>query len=389
MKDKEKDDALSVREEPLFQSFYKLLEEVHRPEEEVTEGQKVTLSTNSMPLTEFLRYMADTAGISIVCDQSLDRQVVNINVVDTDVKDVLSAVARRYGVDITEQGNVYYIGALKPQDRALLVRKVKRLSSQEIVKMVQTLNSEVGKVATSSDGLTVVGDRVRVLRNINSMFDQVELAQTNTWVLQMYLISGNSSLSREMGFDTTATFDIAATVANSHSKLDTLGAFNAVLKAARSNSRYEIVAEPMMLITDGGESGMQDGERIPIPRRTVSDSGTVTTNGFDYVNTGIVIGTSLREMSSTSAICKLNVEMTQVTSYVDYAPVTSGQTFNTTAVLESGGTYLVGSMSRQSSNRDRSGVFVNTYRNTKDGTGNIEIWLRCYRIRGGYSKDDA
>ena len=378
------DDALTKREQPIFPPFYELLEELNEVAETKNEGKKITLSTKSMPMAEFLRYIADTAGISIVCDQSLDAQVVSVNVTETDVEDVLSAVARRAGVDITEQGGLFYLGALKPQDRAILVRKVKRLTADEIRDMVQTLASEVGRVSASADGLVVVGDRVRVLQNIHSMFSQVERAETNTWVLQMYLISGSNTSARELGLDTSATLDIAATLANSRSKVDALGAFNAVLKSARSNSRYEIIAEPMMLITDGGSSSIQDGETIPIPRRTVSDAGTVNTTGYDYVETGVVVNTGLREMSSTAATCQIEVRMTQVTSYVDSAPITSGQTFKTTAVLESGGTYLVGSLSRQSQNNDRSGAFVNTFKATKDSAANVEIWLRCYRIKGGY-----
>ncbi len=375
----------TAEERPEFRSFYDLLEEQEKAEDAPEmELQKVTLSARGMKMTDFLRYMVDQANVSIVCDQALDNQPVNINVVDTEVRDVLSSVARRYGVDITEQGNVFYIGTLKPQDRAILVRKVKRLTADEITKMVETLASEVGRVAASSDGLVVVGDRVRVLQNISSMFTQVEQAQTNTWVLQMYLISGSSNTARELGFDTTATMDIAATMANTKSKIDSLGVFNAILKSARSTSRYDVMAEPMMLITDGGESSIQDGETIPIPRRTVSDSGTVNTTGYDYVKTGIVVNTSLREMSTRSATCSVEIEMTQVTSYVDSAPVTSGQTFKTTAVLESGGTYLLGSLSRSSLNRDRGGAFVNTFKSTKDNAANIEIWLRCYRIRGAY-----
>ncbi len=89
-------------------------------------------------------------------------------------------------------------------------------------------------------------------------------------------------------------------------------------------------------------------------------------------------------MSSTAATCQIEVKMTQVTSYVDSAPITSGQTFKTTAVLESGGTYLVGSLSRQSKTQDESGAFVKTFRSGKDDVANVEIWLRCYRIRGGF-----
>jgi type II secretory pathway component GspD/PulD (secretin) len=382
--EEEKPDKLKREQKPDFTAFYELLEETTAENIPIEESKKITLSTSGMKLMDFLRFVVDQTGLSIICEQELDSLPVNVNVVDTDVKDVLSAVARRYGVDITEQGNVLFIGALQAQDRALLVRKVKRLTADEITSMVQTLNSEVGKVAASNDGLTVVGDRVRVLQNVSSMLDQVERAQTNTWLLQMYLISGTNSVSSELGFDTTASFDIAATLANSSSAITSLGVFNAVLASARGKSQYQVIAEPMMLITDGGASSIQDGETIPIPRRTVSDSGTVNTTGYDYIKTGLVVNTSLREMSTTSATCNLEIEMTQVSSYVDTAPVTTGQTFKTTAVLESGGTYLVGSLSRSSQTKDQSGAFVKTFTSREDDVSNVEIWLRCYRIRGGF-----
>ena len=141
------EDKLTTLEQPKFTPFYELLEEMQAETDETTESRRITLSTKAMPMTDFLRYVADTAGISIVCDQAIDALPVNVNVTETAVEDVLSAVARRAGVDITEQGGVFYLGALKPQDRAILVRKVKRLTADEIKDMVETLASEVGRVA--------------------------------------------------------------------------------------------------------------------------------------------------------------------------------------------------------------------------------------------------
>lgn len=377
-------------ERPVFSTMYDILRDEETRVDVVADEEKITFSTSGMSLIEFLRYVADVAKISIVCDQSLDNQIVNVNVVNAGIRDVLSSVARRYGVDITQQGSVYYIGTLKPQDRALLVRKVKRLRSDDIVKMISALISEVGKVASSPDGLTVVGDRVQVLRNINSMIDQIEAARANTWVAQLYMITGSTIASRELGFDTTATLDVAAILANSKSNVEALGAFNAVLRAARSNSGHSVLAEPMLLLTDGGSGSIRDGERIPIPRKVVSDNGTVTTVGYEYVNTGVNVTVNIREMSSRSASCGVKIVMDQVTSYVEgTVPVTSGQTFETQAVVDSGGTYLLGSLTRKSSLREKGGAFINTYKSNKDDGGIVEVWLRCYRIGGGVPSSEA
>ncbi len=80
-----------------------------------------------------------------------------------------------------------------------------------------------------------------------------------------------------------------------------------------------------------------DGDTIPIPQKTVSENGAVTTSGFEYIQTGLIIKSSLREVSPSTAKCQLEIELTNITGYVDSAPIVNGQKFSTTAVLETGG----------------------------------------------------
>lgn len=350
------------------------------------EKRRMTLSVSSMPLRQFLQHISEKEGLSIICDVELDSKPVSIDVVDTDVGEILSAVARRFGADITRQDNLYYIGNLKPEDRAFLVRKVRRLSADELRQVLASMASETGRVFASNDGLVVAADRVRVLQRVSAMLDDVERQPANTWVVQLYLISTTDKASRELGVDTTLALDVSATFANNRAKAVTDGAFKAILKAARSSTDFSVLAEPMLLMVDGGTSSIKDGEKIPIPRRTVSDSGTVTTTGYDYVDTGIIVQAILREMSSKTASCALSIDLTQVSGYVGDSPVTTGQTFTTTTVLESGGTYLVGAMSKKSATREKGGTFFDTYSKRSVNDGQVMIWLRCYRIDGAARK---
>jgi len=403
---------------PRFDDIYQTLLSTDdtASQESFSKDKLLTVSVNQMPLREFLIYINGQIDASIICDMDLDDKPVTIDVVDMGVGEVLSAVARRCGADIIVQDNLYYIGNLQDEDRGFLVRKVRRLIAEDIEKVLSSLISDLGKVFASADGLIVVGDKVRVLQRINSMLDDVERQPANTWIVQMYLIAISNKGERDIGVDTaldaelTADFkknrkrthennnsvstengassitdlDISSAFAKSGSKVVADAQFRAILKAARTSTDFTVMAEPMMLVVDGGEAKISDGEKIPIPQKAVSDSGTITTIGYEYIDTGIVVNAGIREMTQSTASCNLSVEITQINGYVEGSPITTGQAFSTNTVLESGGTYLVGSMSKKATTKKKSGAFFTTYygKNFQDGT--IMIWLRCYRIHGPY-----
>jgi type II secretory pathway component GspD/PulD (secretin) len=219
--------------------------------------------------------------------------------------------------------------------------------------------------------------------------------------VQLYLISAQDSFSRELGMDTETALDVAATFANSSAWNRSLsastadraygktasasGALTAMLKATHTTGKASIVAQPLMLLLDGGSCAFQDGDTIPIPQKTVSENGAVTTSGFEYVQTGLIIKSSLREVSPSTAKCQLDIELTNITGYVDSAPIINGQKFSTTAVLETGGVYLLGSLARKQKQRNTEGPLFPMLFNKSKSSGDIQVWLRCFRIAGPLS----
>ena len=390
----ENTDANVTLQLPRFPEMYRaFLEEEDNQEKEFSVSKKVvTVSVNEMPLKEFLAHISSLVEISVICEDTLDDKLVSIDVVDTDIGEILSGVARRFNADIIVQGDLFYIGNLKMDDRGYLVRKVKRLSQDSIKEVITAMLSDMGRVFVNNDGLIVVGDSLRVLKQVDSMLTSVERQPANTWILQMYLITTTDRSTRNLGFETEAYLDIShigwldtsAAFAQGVTKVIADSEFRAILNMARSSERYRIDAEPMILMVDGGSASVRDGEKIAVPMKTVSDMGTVSTTGYEFVDTGIITNLSLREMSKKTASCDISVELTQVTGYVEEFPITAGQTFSTTAILESGGTYLIGSISKKSITRENSGELLNTY--TKKGTNDIamSIWMRCYKIQGDY-----
>ncbi|MCD7897550.1 MAG: hypothetical protein LUG50_12895 [Planctomycetaceae bacterium] len=261
---------------PQFANAYKALLADDLLSSEVAEEKNVmTLNIKDMPLKEFLTHVSGLTDVSIISEQSLDEGLVTLNVVDSSVEEVLSAVARRFGVDIISQDGLYYIGSLNSTDRGYLVRKVRRLYAEEIGEILKTMNSDIGSSFVNSDGLIVVADNLRVLKQIDNMLNEMEKLPANAWILQMYLITTTNKNTNDYGFDVTADFDgsilteldTSAAFARSTSKLVADSEFRAVLRAARNSSAYNILAEPMMLLVDGGKASIRDGKRFRSHKR--------------------------------------------------------------------------------------------------------------------------
>lgn len=351
---------------------------------------RVTISAAQMSLGEFARLMADQHQVSIVLEQTLDLTPVTVELADVPLDDALTAVGRRAGVDVSRAGKLYFFGQLKKQDRGLLVRRCRRLAGDELVKAVDALRSDLGQSVAFPDGLVVVSDRVEVLVRISELMDQIEAAESPCWVVQLHLIALSGDELQELGIEATPALEISAAFAQGSAaglfqsmaaKSSLNAGLSALLKVARTSDRVSVVAEPFVLLVDGEHHETSRGNRIPIPKRTTSPQGTVTTTGFEYVQTGLTIVADLREQSAQAAKLKLSIEQSEVSGYVEGAPITVNEKFGTTAVLASGGVYLLGSMNRIEEQKSGN-VGLSFAQRGRDQQRVLQVWARIQRVHG-------
>ncbi len=308
--------------------------------------------------------MAREAGVSIVAARSLDSEVVTVDVVDAPADEVLGMVARRLGVQLTRVGSIYYVGDLRPEDLGILVRRVGRLRRDEVVQAVSVLRSTNGNVQCFPDGLLVMGDRAEVLRRVDEMLERIEAAETATWAIQVHLVGMSAHDMREFGFDVAPTLEAAATLASASGALagmptgnvvEVKAGLDSVLQAVRSASRSRVLAEPVLLVEDGQRSSISLGQTVPVPRKSVSDQGTVQTTGFESIEAGLAVTVGVREVNAAAARVELEVTDSQVTRFVENtAPVLDRQRLACGATCQAGGLYLVGGLRRQ---RERESTF--------------------------------
>ncbi len=370
---------------PDFRTLYAEMSMVENHEAEQNEAiQKVSLSVKDMPLPAFARYIANTTGLSIISDESLDAKTVTVEAVDAPLDHILSSVARRLTVSISRQGNIYYIGTLRPEDKGLLVRKVRRLAAEQLTSSIETLLTETGKTACFSDGLIVVSDTVKILQQVNSLLNQIESAPANTWVVQMFLVSMSDTAQKTLGVNTEFSAEVAVNLADRAT--DFSGSLTALLSATKTRSGAKILAQPLFLLLDGATASIKDGQSIPIAKKSTSEYGTTTTENYEYTDVGVLVSCALREQTVKSASCNIGITMTTVSGYVETAPIITGQTFNSAISIEAGKTYLAGSISRKEEGITQSGSPIPTLFKRSETDGIVQVWIKCYRIQGDYQK---
>jgi type II secretory pathway component GspD/PulD (secretin) len=350
-------------------------------------GRLVTLSADGMQLAEFVRSLSDQTGVSVVVSDRLDDKRVTLDVKQVEIGMVLDMLARRMGVQVSRNGDVFFIGELRPEDRGVLVHKVRRLTRDEIVQIASVYSSDTGRLHVTDDGLLIVGDRVAVLDRIREMVERVEAVPVDTWVFQLHMVSMRRDDMSEFGFDVLPAADVALTFARAAggdltSTATAAASLQAILRADRERSSVDIVAEPMLLVAEGQTGSFIDGENVPVPRRSVSDQGTVTTVGFDFFQTGLEVEVIPRELAYDRGRFDIRVSIADITGFVNDAPIVNRQQLDIVLTAASGGVYLIGSLDRGKRFNATTTAFQ-TVKKQDSESSVVQVWLRAYRIDGG------
>jgi hypothetical protein len=382
---------------PVFQAVYAALDDLPgtKAQEEHAES-RVTLSVQAMPLGMFLRYLSNKTGTSVVCQADLDIQPVTLDLVDTPVPEVVGVVARRLGVSASRTGNVYFLGISRPEDRGVLVRKVRRLSKEDLAAALMTLQSQNGRSATFDDGLVVVGDTVEVLQRVNELLDGIDAAPSWSWVVQLEIISFDISKTRDLGLDVTPAADLTLKLAQAAAQpASALGAIargvqggealnmsiNAVFQAARENRDVHMEAEPLLLVVDGETASVSKGVQVPIVQNAVSPYGTTTVQSVTYKPTGLQVSVTMRDLGQGQGLMKLHFALDDIVgTAIQGYPNLANQSLDTLVAMHSGGLYLVGALNRKDTSHDVLGGLASRAVGTSEGQI-LQVWARAYRVQ--------
>jgi|GEM_PF-2275369 len=372
-------------ERPIFEDVYDHLQVADTVQGSADVREPVlSVSVHRMPLDQFVRFVATETGVSVVVDSSLDDRLVSLEVTDVPVSVVLGTVARRFESQMTVMAGVYYLGRLKAEDRAILVRRVGRLSTDDLKTAVEVYLSEHGAVTAYEGGLVVVGDRVDVLTRISDVLRQIESAPIDSWVVQIVMIGFERQSFDDWGLDTAAAAQIAAVVATSSAGVptgvDVTASLDAVLRAERSRDDVDVVARPLVVIVDGGESNLRSIEQFPVILQRVSDEGISTSADLEFVDVGFDLSLQLRSINADRARLSVALDVSDLAGVVQDVPVASRQSVSTALVVQSAGVYLIGQIERHEKTRAVTGPLALRFKR-EDSWGLLQVWGRTFRVR--------
>lgn len=345
----------------------------------------LTFRSRSISVEDFCHYVAHESGVSIVTDATVGKSMVTMELQDQPLDQVLSSLARHLNTHYHQVSpSLYFLGAIREQDEAVLVRRVRGLSAVQIMDAVETVSVKIG-VTAYADGLVVCSGIPDSLRQVSDVFDQIEASRPGVWCVQLYLVTMTRDDMTELGLDLVPALDVALTYgvgSNSVSAGKLNVGLSALLSAARNRSTMAVTAEPLFYLVDGEKATFERATEVPIPRRTVSDQGTVTTTGYDKFKAGTVVEVAVREVAGGSIRLSYDLELSSLRAMSsDGFPSSDRRTYNGVSHVQSGGTYLLGSIDLTEERTGR-GTWLHSGILESHTAEVMQIWARAVTVQG-------
>lgn len=309
---------------------------------------------------------------------------MTVNVTDQPLGHVVNLVARRLGADVKRQGDLFYVGTFKPQDRAILVRRSPRLTVSELNQAIGSMASQGGQSVVTADGLVIVSDRIDVLDQVHTLIDELDRAEVTAWVVQLYLITVTDEQLSELGLDLTPKVDLAAaftatSFAAGGPSMQLNAEFESLLQAARVNATGSLVADPLLYCLDGQRATYRKGLVLSYEQKAVSDQGTVTTTGFQNIEVGLNVTAQVRELGQGMGLLTVDLTSSELTEDGRPIPTRKEERYSSAAPVNAGGCYLLGHVRRDTMTDEGSTWLQPGFRQgTRCET--LMIWARVERV---------
>ncbi len=138
------------------------------------------------------------------------------------------------------------------------------------------------------------------------------------------------------------------------------GDVRGVLNALGKDGRLQVLATPQLMVLDNQKAQIKIGDRISVQtqQQTVAGTSSGIINSFQYLETGILLSVTPRINSGGQVTLEVSQEVSvPISSSVPGAnPDISQRTANTSVVVASGETIVLGGLIREDNTRSTAGV---------------------------------
>jgi general secretion pathway protein D len=140
------------------------------------------------------------------------------------------------------------------------------------------------------------------------------------------------------------------------------GDIRAVLNASGNDGKLKVLASPQVMVLDNQKAQIKIGNRISVQTQSQSVVGTTTglVNSFQYLETGVLLAVTPRINSGGLVTLEVNQEVSVAdpnsVSAANPNPAVNSRSAQTTVVVGSGETIVLGGLIREDDNSGTSGL---------------------------------
>lgn len=327
----------------------------------------ITASFRNAKLDDLIAVLPE--NISFAYGDDLNNRLINLDCVNLTVDEFFSLVARKLGTDFTSDGDTYFLGNINTSDYGCYVDRLSGLVLKSDYKaLLDSLKSADGRYFVRSDGVFVFTDKWPVIQRIRSALESLSKFTSACFQFEVWLVNDgllrDFSLSNDMSLSYSFNWAVGSKLSYSNWQivLDNLLSYNL------DYSNYYIRRGLFGLVLEGEELTMKNGDEIPVPRKTVTDGGTVSTVGVDYISVGTQIKASIVRNEDRLCNVDLSAEISESVRFVESYPVKSQTLFETRCNLLYGDVTIVGYLTVDRKERKFLGV-----NNNKSN-----YWVLCF-----------
>lgn len=248
--------------------------------------------------------------------------------------------------------------------------------------------ADAGTPTIAGTRLIVTGTKAQVLKAT----EIVEAAQggRDGWLIEVLVARITNELSRRIGISADvsggATISLSANTSGpSRQNISAQLLAELLGELAETRTGAQILTRATLYVLEGGVGNLRQGDVVPVPRRTVSDQGTVTVTGFDMVQAGISLEVALRRIPAGRVVATLTPEISAVVGFVQDAPIVSTSKASAEIILNPGEWIVLSGLREESATTERTGLPWSSppfgqRRTTRNADAEVVILARGVRV---------
>lgn len=272
--------------------------------------------------------------------------------------DVTIVEALRLAVDqlpdqvelLYRSGDVLYLGRPAESDKISRPYFVRGEAARDYVAPFTVAAGQAAEIAHVGDAI-IVRATPETHAKLERLYGQL-LGYRGQWIVDVKFLELTRRATEELGIDWEVAGSVVLNSKFAHLFKVINGDLSGAITADLRRSDVKILSNARLSVVEGNQGKLQVGDTTPIPVRAISDNGTVTTTGYQNIDTGILLDVQLRTVPGDLVEVKVIPEMSRVTGFIDGAPIRSRRRIESVAVVKPGTVIAIGGLDDSRVTRD-------------------------------------